>query len=87
MHRHHADEKRGLNDQHALDHLQAAGIHGGTGLAGSAEGVNAGSSAGAAGPSGTPVAAGMGGGASGGVQAAAGQPQPPMPGAPAAAMA
>jgi hypothetical protein len=90
MHRHHADEKRGLNDQHALDHLQGAGIHGGVGLgAGSPEGATAGQGApGGAGPSSAPVMAGMGGGASGGTQvAAAGQPQPPMGGAPAAAMA
>ena len=88
QHRHHADEKRALNDQHTMDHLQAAGIHGGAGLAGSPEGATAGQGgAGMPSPSGTPVAAGMGGGAPGGAQAAAGQPQSPMPGAPAAAMA
>jgi hypothetical protein len=79
QHRHHADEKRGLNDQHAMDHLQAAGIHGGEGLGAGAGGPAAAAGAGVAaadGPTSAPPMA-----------AAQGQPQPPMGGAPAAAMA
>lgn len=78
QHRHHSDERRALHDQHTMDHLQAAGIHGGQGLAeagGAPAAANAGVGA-AAGPTGAPP-----------VQTAQGQPQPPMPGAPAAAMA
>jgi hypothetical protein len=89
QHRHHADEKRALNDQHTQDHLQAAGIHGGVGLgAGSPEGATAGQGVpGGPGPSASPVLAGMGGAATPSPAAPAGQPQSPMGGAPAAAMA
>lgn len=83
QHRHHADEKRALHDQHTMDHLQAAGIHGGTGLAGSPE---AGAGPGAMPPP-AMASAGVGAAGAGSPMAAAGQPQPPMGGAPAAALA